>query len=453
MSRGRVAVVGGGLAGLAAAVECLDLGASVTLYEARSRLGGATFSFDRNGLWLDNGQHVALRCCTAYVAFLRRLGVEHLLPFQSRLRVPILSETGRPGMLTRSGLPAPLHLAGTLIRFAPLSPRERVAAARASIALRKLDPDDPALDERTFADWLEEHGQSPNAIASLWNLIALPTLNLPAAEASLAGAARVFRTGLLDSNDACDIGIPAVPFVQLHAEPAVEAIEQGGGKVLTGAPVRSVTARHRVVRDAGTDDAEAVILAVAHDSVGGIAPPGLVDLDALEALGTSPIVNVHIHYDRRVLDGPLAAAINSNVQWIFDRTEAAGARTGQVVAISLSHAVDEIGASVEEIRGRCLPTLERLLPRAREAQVLDLAVTHEPRATFRAAPGTRKLRPGTRTGLDGIYLAGAWTDTGWPATMEGAVRSGVAAARAAVAGLPGSAPAEPAGVVSAGNRS
>ena len=452
MSQGRVAIVGGGLAGLAAAVECLDLGASVTLYEARSRLGGATFSFDRKGLWLDNGQHVALRCCTAYVAFLRRLGVEHLLPFQPRLRVPVLRGNGRPGLLSRTALPAPLHLAGTLLRYAPLGMSERLAAARASMALRKLDPDDPSLDERTFTDWLSEHGQSPNAIASLWNLIALPTLNLPADEASLAGAVRVFRTGLLDSNDACDIGIPAVPFVQLHAEPAVEAIEQAGGTVLTSAPVRSVTARHRVVHDGGTDDAEAVILAVPHDAVAAVAPPGLVDLDALEALGTSPIVNVHVHYDRRVLDEPLAAAIDANVQWIFDRTEAAGAREGQVVAVSLSHAVDEIGASVDEVSSRCLPALQRLLPRARDAQVLDLAVTHEPRATFRAAPGTRKLRPGTRTGLDGIYLAGAWTDTGWPATMEGAVRSGIAAARAAVAGLPGMAAPEAAGAVGAWER-
>lgn len=442
MSGPRIAIVGGGLAGLAAAVECLDAGASVTLYEARSRLGGATFSFERNGLWLDNGQHVALRCCTAYLGFLRRLGVEHLLPLQPRLRVPVLREHGKPGLLTRSGLPTPLHLAGTLLRYAPLSLRERAAAARASMALRKLDPDDPALDERTFGDWLTEHGQSANAIAGLWNLIALPTLNLPAGEAALSGAVRVFRTGLLDSNDGCDIGIPSVPFVQLHGDSATETIEQAGGRILMNSPVRSVTPRHRVVLDRGTDDAEAVILAVPHDAVSAIAPPGLVDIDALTALGTSPIVNLHVHYDRKVLDGPLAAAIDSNVQWIFDRTEASGAKEGQLVAVSLSHAVDEIGTSVEEVRNRCLPALERLLPRAREAKILDLAVTHEPRATFRAAPGTARLRPGTRTGLDGIYLAGSWTDTGWPATMESAVRSGIAAARAALADLPaGGAPA------------
>jgi uncharacterized protein with NAD-binding domain and iron-sulfur cluster len=146
-------------------------------------------------------------------------------------------------------------------------------------------------------------------------------------------------------------------------------------------------------------------------------------------------VNVHVHYDRAVLAEPLAAALDSPVQFVFDRTAASGAREGQLLAISLSHAVDVIGASVASIRDRFLPALERLLPAARGAEVLDLAVTHEPRATFRAAPGARRLRPGPVTAVRGLYLAGSWTDTGWPATMESAVRSGRAAARAAISGL------------------
>lgn len=430
----RVAVVGGGLAGLAAAIECADAGASVTLYEARSRLGGATFSFERNGLWLDNGQHVALRCCTAYLGFLRRLGVEHLLPLQRRLHVPVLREHARPALLSRTSLPSPLHLASTLLRYAPLGLRERIAAARAATALRKLDPNDPALDEQTFADWLRAHGQSQNAIGALWNLIALPTLNLPAQDASLAAAVKVFRTGLLDSAGACDIGIPAVPFERLHAVPAADALERAGGTLHKSTAVRSVTAdRQIVLDDGGVEDADAVILAVAHDVVASLAPPDAVDPEALARLGTSPIVNLHVHYDRRVLDEALAAAIDSPVQWIFDRTEAAGATDGQLIAVSLSHAVDEIGASVAELRSRYLPALERLLPAASGAGVLDFAVTHEPRATFRVAPGTRRLRPGPRTPVPGVYLAGAWTDTGWPATMESAVQSGLNAARAALA--------------------
>ncbi len=431
----RVAVVGGGLAGLAAAIECADAGAAVTLYESRSRLGGATFSFERNGLWLDNGQHVALRCCTAYLAFLRRLGVDHLLPLQRRLHVPVLREGKRPALLSRTSLPAPLHLAGTLLRYAPLSLRERLAAVRAATALQRIDPEASGIDDETFGSWLTRHGQSASAIEALWNLIALPTLNLPAGEASLAAAVKVFRTGLLDSADACDIGIPTVPFQRLHADPAAAALTRAGGSVHTGTAVRSVTADLRLLIDDGADEADAVIVAVPHEAVAPIVPAGTVDASALAALGTSPIVNLHVQFDRPVLAGPLAAAIDSPVQWIFDRTEAAGAGEGQLVAVSLSHAVEEIGASVADLRGRYLPALERLLPAAAGAEVLDFAVTHEPRATFRVAPGTRELRPGARTPVPGLYLAGAWTDTGWPPTMEGAVRSGVSAARAALSEL------------------
>jgi uncharacterized protein with NAD-binding domain and iron-sulfur cluster len=146
-------------------------------------------------------------------------------------------------------------------------------------------------------------------------------------------------------------------------------------------------------------------------------------------------VNLHVHYDRRVLAEPLAAALDSPLQWIFDRTGPSGAREGQLLAVSLSHAVEQIGASVSTLAQVFLPALERLLPEARGATVLDFAVTHSPRATFRIAPGTRRLRPPAATALPGLYLAGSWTDTGWPATMEGAVRSGLGAARAALAAL------------------
>ena len=438
MNGPKIAVVGGGLAGLAAAIECADGGADVTLYEARQRLGGATFSVDRKGHWIDNGQHILLRCCVSYGSFLNRLGVERLVAMQPRLAIPVLREGHKPALLARAQLPAPLHLVSALLGYTPLRVRERFAALRAGAALRRLDPDDPELDLATFGDWLRAHGQSPRAIASLWNLIALPTMNVPADEASLAQAVQVFRTGLLDSAGACDIGVSTVPLQQLHGDAAAAVLAEAGARVLLGTPVRSIERELgslRVNLDDGAEAVHAVIAAVPHSAAGDLLPPGAVDTDALAGLGEGPIVNLHVHYDRRVLGHQIAAAVDSPVQWLFDRTTASGIDTGQLVVVSLSDARTEIGESVAVLRERYLPALARLLPAAAAAEVLDFTVTHEPHATFRPVPGTRRLRPGERTEVPGVYLAGAWTNTGWPATMEGAVRSGVLAAHAALSDL------------------
>jgi squalene-associated FAD-dependent desaturase len=438
LSGGRIAVVGGGLAGLAAALECADAGAEVTLYEERTRLGGATFSVRRREHWIDNGQHVFVRACSTYLAFLERLGARELVSLQPRLRVPVLREANRPALLRRNSLPAPLQLLGSLLRYRPLGGRERLGAARAAAAARRLDPEDPALDEQCFADWLREHGQSERAVTALWELIAVATLNVPVAEASLASALKVFRTALLETTGGGDIGVASVPLQELHGESARAALAAVGARVELGAGVRAVRREHdglRLELAQGAELADAVICAVPHQAVSSLLPAGVVDENALARLGASPIVNLHLHYDRPVLAEPLAAALDSPVQWLFDRTAASGVRRGQLVTVSVSAARDEIGAPLRALRERFEPALERLLPGARQAELLDLAVTREPRATFCAAPGSRRLRPGARTKLDRLYLAGAWTDTGWPATMEGAVRSGLAAAQAALADL------------------
>ncbi len=436
MSPPRVVVVGGGLAGIAAALECADAGASVTLLESRRRLGGATFSVRRNGYWLDNGQHVALRCCTAYRALLRRLGVEQLLDLQPRLRIPVLSPDGTTAVLSRTSLPAPLHLTGTLLRYRHLTFPERLTAIRGAAALRTLDPEDASLDRQTFGDWLRAHGQSDRTIAALWNLIALPTLNLDADRASLLGAVKVFRTGLLDESDACDIGVPRVPLQQLHGDPAEAALQAQGARIELGSVVHAVKrrdARLDVLTQGEPLEADAVVVAVPHQVVAKILPEGVVDEETADGLGESPIVNLHLHYDRPVLSEPLAAAVDSPVQWLFDRTASSGIGEGQLVSVSLSGADGEIRLTRDEIVQRLRPAVEQLLPGAQSATLLGATATKEPRATFRAAPGSAALRPGPRTSVPGLYLAGAWTDTGWPATMEGAVRSGVAAARAALA--------------------
>ena len=443
MTGARTVVIGGGLAGITAALDLLDSGHDVTLVEGRPRLGGATHSFRRaelGGIDVDNGQHVFLRCCTDYRQLLRRLRVEHLTMLQPRLDIPVVEPaTGRHARLRRSDLPAPLHLAPALLRYGLLSPRERVSAARASLALGRLDPSDPAVDATSFGAWLAAHGQSAQAVAALWELVTVATLNLPADEASLSLAATVFQVGLLDSADAGDIGYAQVPLQQLHGEAAMEVLQEAGGLVhlrrkATG--IGTAASGWVVGTDAGPLEAEAVVLAVPPEQASDLLPQGaLPDVTAPRRLGSSPIVNVHVVYDRPVMDAPFVAGVGTPVQWAFDRTRPSGLdpSTGQYVAVSVSAAGDWIGRPAAQVRAVFEPALQEMFPRAREARVLSFVVTRERTATFRQAPGSAALRPGPATALPGLYLAGAWTATGWPATMEGAVRSGHAAARALLA--------------------
>ncbi len=432
----RIVVVGGGLAGIAAALECADAGSSVTLLEARPRLGGATFSVEKEGLWLDNGQHVFLRCCTAYRELVRRLGVEADVVLQPRLEIPVLAPGGRAASLRRNGLPPPLHLAGAILRFRHLSLRDRARLGPAVLALRRLQLSDPALDGQTFGAWLDARGQSQGAREALWDLITLPTVNLPAREASLALATKVFQTGLLDEADASDVGYARVPLQRLHGDAAERALAAAGVTVHDKARVSTLTpagAGVAVAWSGGVLDADAVILAVPHEDAVDLLPPGaLPDGVDLRRLGTSPIVNIHVVYDRAVTEHAFVAGVRTPVQWVFDRTRSAGLDDGQCLAVSLSGADAYVSRSVDELRSEFVPALAELFPEARKAEVLAFFVTREPRATFRGVPGTAAHRPGPVTRTRGLYLAGAWTDTGWPATMEGAVRSGLAAANAAL---------------------
>jgi squalene-associated FAD-dependent desaturase len=435
----RVTVVGGGLAGISAALSCADAGARVTLVEVRPRLGGAAYSFERDGMVLDNGQHVFLRCCTAYRALLERIGASSATTLQSRLEIPVIAPGGRVEWLRRTSLPAPLHLSPALARYGHLSMRERIGAARTALALSRLDADDERLDSRTFGEWLTDRGQSPAAMSSLWNLIALPTLNLPAGEASLAMAAFVFQTGLLNDAVAGDIGYARLPLSQVHGEPGERALRSAGVDLRTGWRAEEIEVmpegRFGITGTAASLESEAVVVALPHGRAAGLLPPGaLDDPTRLERLGTSPIVNLHVVYDRRVTDFELAAGVRTPVQWLFDRTRESGLADGQHLAISLSGAEREASMSRDELRERYLPALGELLPRARGARVERFEVVREHAATFRSAPGAKRLRPGARTGIEGLALAGAWTATGWPATMEGAVRSGLAAAREALRG-------------------
>ena len=435
----RVAVVGGGLAGISAALHCADAGCSVVLYETRRNLGGLTHSFHRGELAVDNGQHVFLRCCTAYRELLDRLGVADQVNLQPRLSIPVRSPGDpRTAVLRRDELPAPLHLAASVLRYHPLSVAERLRFAGAGLALRRLDPTASATDRQSFGDWLRRHGQSNRAIAALWDLVGIATLNARADDASLALAATVFQEGLLTEASAADIGWSRVPLDRLHGEPAMEALAAAGASVRRTSPVRRITPvldRWLVSTDPGEEQFDDVVLAVPPTVAEELLPPGADTLRPgwSAELGTTPIVNVHVVFDRPVLDQPFLAGVGTEVQWVFDRTEAsglAGMAGGQYLALSLSAADELIEEPTERLRARFLPALRALLPATATAEVRDFFVTRERTATFRQAPGSAALRPPARTRARGLYLAGAWTATGWPATMEGAVRSGITAAAA-----------------------
>jgi squalene-associated FAD-dependent desaturase len=456
-SRRRVVVIGGGLAGITAAIALSEAGAAVTLLEARPRLGGATTSFNRGALVVDTGQHVFLRCCTAYQGLLARLGMTDSVRIQDRFDVTVLAPDGT-ARLHRNRLPGPLHLGASLARYSRLSLAERARVGQAALAMRFLDPDDPALDSQRLGDWLAAHGQDERTRRVLWDLFTVASLNVPGDDASLALATTVIKTGLLGKNDAADIGIPLVPLGELHGTAGLALLKRLGAEVRLGVKAagvelappggdggRYVVRLARGEEDAGGGDgaqiapdqrgvlqADGVVVAVPPYVAARLVPgPAGAPATTWADLGTSPIINVHVIYDRQVLGLPFAAAVDSPVQWVFDRTAISGFgknNRGQYLAISLSAAEPYVDMPAARLREMFVPALAGLLPAAQEARVSEFFVTRERRATFRQEPGCGRLRPRAATALPGLTLAGAWTDTGWPDTMEGAVRSGLNAA-------------------------
>jgi squalene-associated FAD-dependent desaturase len=449
----RVAVIGGGLAGITAAIALAEAGAAVTLLEARPRLGGATCSFTRDGLVVDTGQHVFLGCCTAYRGLLAQLGMTASAPVQDRFDVTVLAPGSRTGRLRRTALPGPLHMLPALGRYPFLSWAERASVSRPALAMRRVDPADPAVDAQRFGDWLAAKGQSEHARRVLWDLFTVSALNIAGDDASLALAATVVQTGLLGKNNAADIGVPARPLGELHGDAGAARLAQLGAQVALSTKVAAIeagavevseepAARFRVhvgrpaeARATTEIAADAVVLAVPHEKAASLVPAGALPAGTVASwagLGASPIVNVHVIYDRPVTDLPFAAAVDSPVQWVFDRTRISGldrrSPGQQYLAISLSAADEYADVPASALRDRFVPALAELFPAARDAQVSEFFVTRERRATFRQAPGSGALRPPAATQLPGLVLAGAWTQTGWPDTMEGAVRSGLTAA-------------------------
>ena len=236
----RVAVIGGGLAGITAAIALAEAGAAVTLLEARPRLGGATCSFTRDGLTVDTGQHIYLGCCTAYRGLLDKLGMTDHAPIQDRFDVTVLAPGSRRGRLRRTALPGPLHMLPALGRYPFLSLTERASVSRPALAMRRVDPAAPAVDEQRFGDWLAARGQSDRARRALWDLFTVSALNIAGDDASLSLAATVVKTGLLGKNNAADIGVPALPLGELHGDAGATLLAKLGARVLLGAKVSAI---------------------------------------------------------------------------------------------------------------------------------------------------------------------------------------------------------------------
>jgi uncharacterized protein with NAD-binding domain and iron-sulfur cluster len=484
----KAVVIGGGLAGITAAVALAQAGSEVTLLEAKPRLGGATMSFSRDGLVIDTGQHVFLRCCTAYRGLLDRLGMAAHAPLQPRFDVTVVSPE-KQSRMSRGRAPAPLHMLPALLSYKFLTLGERARISRAALAFKRLNEADPKTDEIRLGDWLAAHGQDERTRRVLWDLFSISSLNVPGDDASLALAATVVKTGLLGNAGAADIGVPALSLGELHGGAAERLLGQLGATVRLSTKVAAIESKGdefgvRLARgaqaggaagggaadDGAADDgaaeaiaatavddmggevimADAVVLAVPHEQAARLIPPGALPAETVDGwtgLGAAPIVNVHVIYDRKVMDLPLAAAVDSPVQWVFDRTRISGLHArgdgGQYLAVSLSAADEYVNMTVAELREMFVPALAELFPAARGAAVTEFFVTRERRATFRQVPGTARLRPKAATQLPGLVLAGSWTDTGWPDTMEGAVRSGLNAVIAVHERLPATVPATP----------
>ena len=400
----KAAVVGGGLAGLSAALELADAGHEVALYEARPTLGGAVQTLPRRDgdpePPPDNGQHIALGCFTEYRRFLERVG-EGGSVRRLRLELPVIDERGRNAAIA----PSPL----ALLRYEHVSLGDRLRILR---ALARWG------DSRgtTFADALRARGQSQRAIERFWDVFIRPALNLTCEEASAEAGDFTVRTALLGERSDSDLLLPAKPLGEMHGDAAGRALEAACAQVQRGARVESLDEL----------DADAVVVAVPpRESARLLGEPE-------PELEDSPIVSVHLWFDRVLLRHPLAALLGSDAHWIFDR----GALTGHAPERGQYLTVVSSGApELMELRGREL--VERiageLADRLGAAELLWSRISREPAATIAVRPGSERHRPGPQTALPNVTRAGAWTGTGWPATMEGAVRSGVAAARAITA--------------------
>jgi len=420
-----VLVIGGGLAGLSAAAALGGAGYHVRLLESRPFLGGRATSYDSGGETIDNCQHILLRCCVNLLDFYKRLGVQQDISFHKEFH--FIEPGGRRSVMKAGVLPAPAHFTGSFLNLKFLNLSEKIAVAQAFQAIRSESATRKDLDQITMQQWLEEKHQPKRAIDRFWAQVLVSAINEDLDKMAASHGFQVFRLGFLARSDSYEMGVPAVPLGRLYRDEAWESI--GNVEILERTSVDKLIVENGKVVSAAGLQADFYISAVPFERVLNLAPE--LDLD-LRGFEHSPITGIHLWFDRPVADLQHATLLDRTIQWMFNKD---GGRYVQLV-VSASRSLTEMPRA--EVIALAVKELAEFFPAVREAKLEKAHVVKEIRATFSAKPGLESRRPLSRTRISNLFLAGDWTRSGWPATMEGAVRSGYLAAEAvaAAAGKP-----------------
>lgn len=429
----KVAVVGGGLAGLGAGCALASSGFRVTLFERRNYLGGRASSYQHPGTGevIDNCQHVLLGCCTNLIEFYRRTGVADSIRWFDRLT--FLEPGGRASEIAPSALPAPLHTTPAFLRADCLQLGDKIAIARAMIALAPIAPRDTG---ESFLSWLQRHGQTERAIEHFWKPVLVSALNEDIACVSVPYAAQVMRESFLKSAAAGRMGVPTVPLTELY-NAAGNYIREREGDVQFRAAAESFRAEPshvKIVVSGREETFDYAIFALPFDSLERILPNSSAAQplrDALARFETSPITGIHFWFDREISPLEHAVLLDRTIQWMFHKSKLQKRSNGHgsYVELVVSASKTLVDKSRQEIVDLALAELREFFPAAREANLLKSTVIKEVHATYSPRPGIEGDRPRPETVWPRVFLAGDWTATGWPATMEGAVRSGYQAAQ------------------------
>jgi squalene-associated FAD-dependent desaturase len=439
MQNSTVAIAGGGLAGLAAGCALADAGFRVTVFERRPYLGGRASSYQHPGTGeiVDNCQHVLLGCCTNLIDFYRRTGVENQIRWYDNLT--FLEPGGRASVIGPSALPVPMHTAPAFLRAACLDLPDKLAISRAMLALA---PALPADRGESFLDWLKRHGQTAQAIDRFWKTILVSALNEDLDRVSVPYAAQVVRESFLKSAAAGRMGVPTVPLTELYSA-AGEYIRGRGGAIRFRSGIESFAPQATSVHVAATgkqEDFDYLVTAVPFDILARMLPEGSESTTLASKLThftTSPITGIHLWFDREITSLDHAVLLDRTIQWMFHKSRLLESReqnrekgSGSYVELVVSCSRSLIEKSKTEIVDMAVREAQEFFPDARAAKLVKSTVIKEVNATYSPGPGMDQYRPEAGTVWPRVFLSGDWTATGWPATMEGAVRSGYLAAEA-----------------------